>query len=86
MYDERRACCKISRKRQQSEKWKEARGEEQENDWWKREEMRGAGGLCTVRRVDKAAVMRCWGPGRSCDRRLHCERDGEECGGVNNSV
>lgn len=45
-----------------SEKWKEARGEEQENDWWKREEMRGAGGLCTVRRVDKAAVMRCWAP------------------------
>lgn len=39
-----------------SEKWKEGRGAEQENDWWKREEMRGAGGLCTVRRVDKETM------------------------------
>lgn len=45
-----------------SEKWKEGRGEEQENDWWKREEMRGAGGLCTVRRVDKETMMRRWAP------------------------
>lgn len=40
----------------------EGRGEEQENDWWKREEMRGAGGLCTVRRVDKETMMRRWAP------------------------